>query len=92
MPAPPRGQLERQLEQTQKLVTQGEIARRRRDDIAFALWQEGHTQKDIAERMDRADRAAGGDGITHGQVQKTLFRIRRELEQELVATANGRHR
>jgi transposase len=88
MPAPaPSNPVERELEVQQAKVTAGEIARKRRDAIAFQLWQDGMTQKEVAERLDRADRAAGGEGITHGTCQKMLFRMRKAREQELIEAA-----
>jgi hypothetical protein len=92
MPDRPRSPLERELEVQQKRVTEGDRARERRDAAAFDLWTEGLTQKDIAERLDRADRAAGGEGVTHGQVQKLLYRMRRAREEELVAASSRRRR
>lgn len=92
MPDRPRSPLERELEVQQKAVTHGDIARERRDTAAFQLWDQGMTQKEIAERLDRADRAAGGNGVTHGQVQKALFRMRKAHEAELLAAAPRRRR
>ena len=80
---------ERELERCQELATKGEQARQRRDEIAFRLWQEGMTQKEIAERLDRADRRHGGNGISHGTTQKALFRMRKAREQELLEHAEG---
>lgn len=91
MPAAPRTPLQRQLEQLQKKVTEGELARARLDAVAFSLWtEEMMTQQEIADRMDRADRAAGGEGVTHGRVQKTLYRLRRARENELVLSSSRR--
>jgi transposase len=87
MPAAPRNPVERELEVQQAKVTAGEIARQRRDAIAFELWQGGMTQKEVAERLDRADRAAGGSGISHGTCQKMLFRMRKAIEDELIESA-----
>ncbi len=79
---------ERDLEHYQELATKGEIARTRRDEIAFRLWQDGMTQKEIAERLDRADRRYGGSGISHGTTQKALFRMRKARETELLESAH----
>lgn len=78
---------ERELERLQAAVTKGEASRVLRDELAFELWQDGMTQKEIAERLDRADRRHGGTGITHGTTQKSLFRMRRQREQELIEKA-----
>jgi hypothetical protein len=89
----PRTPLERELEAKQKAATVGQLASQRRDDVAFELWNAGMTQKEIAERLDRADRAAGGSGVSHGMVQKSLYRMRKVREAELVAaSANHRRR
>lgn len=92
MPDRPRNPLERELEVQQKAVTHGDIARERRDAAAFQLWQDGMTQKEIAERLDRADRSAGGTGVTHGMTQKALYRMRKAREEELVAASSRRRR
>ena len=82
-PAPPpaRGQAQRQLETLQKKVTEGQLALARRDELAYAMWQDGMSQAEIAARLDRADRAAGGDGITLAVTQKRLFRLRKRKVQ-----------
>ena len=93
MPDRPRTPLERDLESLQKAVTYGELAREQRDAVAFQLWTEmDMTQREISERLDRADRAAGGDGISHGMTQKLLYRIRKAHEEELLSAANTRRR
>jgi transposase len=92
MPERPRNPLERELESKQKAVTLGELASQRRDDVAFQLWTGGMTQKEIAERLDRADRAAGGAGVSHGMVQKSLYRMRKVREAELVAASTNHRR
>jgi len=79
---------ERELERYQEAVTKGDIARARRDEAAFLLWtQHDMTQKEIAERLDRADRRHGGGGISHGTTQKMLFRIRKSKEAALLEAA-----
>ena len=81
---PPRSQDERNLEAFQEKVAQGEIARVRRDELAFKLWTEGMTQAEIADRLDRADRRGGGEGVTTSTTQKFLFRLRKKKEAELL--------
>ena len=81
---PPRSSDERNLEAYQEKVAQGDIARHRRDELAFALWNDGMTQAEIAERLDRADRRGGGDGVTTSTTQKFLFRLRKKKESELL--------
>ncbi len=75
---------ERSLEKLQKKVAEGEIARGRRDELAFQMWNDGMTQAEIAERLDRADRSAGGQGITASTTQKVLFRLRKKKEAQLL--------
>ena len=88
-PAAPQSQEERDLERLQASVTKGEAARDLRNEIAFGLWMGGMTQQEVAARLDRADRRAGGTGITHGTVQKMLFRMRKARETELVERASS---
>jgi len=92
MPNRARTPIERDLEAQQKRVTIGEIARQKRDAIAFQMWTAGMTQREIAERLDRADRDAGGTGVSHGMTQKLLYRLRKEREAELVVVASARRR
>lgn len=88
----PQSQDERDLERMQGLVTKGEQARKMRDDLAFRLWWKGGlTQADIASRLDRADRRAGGKGISLASTQKSLFRMRRALQHELLQHADNRN-
>jgi transposase len=90
MPGPPRTPDERELEHLQAKVTEGERARERLTELAFRMWMGGYTQKDIAERLDRADRRAGGDGISAGTAQKMLYRARKAREDGLLAEAGVR--
>lgn len=84
-PAPARTPRERELERLQVKATKGALqqarARALRDQLAFRLWREGMAQDEIAARLDRADRSAGGDGVAVTAVQKTLFRYRKRLEE-----------
>lgn len=56
-------------------------------ELAFRMWMDGYTQKDIGERLDRADRRAGGAGISPGTAQKMLYRTRKAKESELLTEA-----
>lgn len=78
---------ERELEHLQAKVTEGERARDRLMELAFRMWMDGYTQKDIGERLDRADRRAGGAGISPGTAQKMLYRTRKAKESELLTEA-----
>ena len=86
MPAPPRTPEERELEKLQRKVAEGEVARKRRDALAFALWQDGMKQAEIADRLDRADKAGGGEGMSSATTQKLIFRYRKAREAELLRT------
>lgn len=81
---PPITQKERELETLQKKMTEADLIRRRsrqrRDALALEMWTEGMNQNELAARLDRADRAAGGNGVEAGAVQKTLFRLRKKKE------------
>ena len=76
---PPKTADERRLEQLQARLTaaQREVATltAERDQLALHLWlDENIPQSEIAERLDRADRRAGGDGISYAQTQKRIWR------------------
>lgn len=75
---PPSSSDERALEQTQARLTKAEadVARLTadRDRVALRLWHAGLPQAEIAERLDRADRRAGGQGISYAATQKRLWR------------------
>ena len=76
---PPRTSDESALESTQSRLTraQRDVARltAQRDALAQRLWRDrSMTQAEIAERLDRADRRAGGDGVSYAQLQKRLWR------------------
>lgn len=75
---PPSTSDERALEQTQARLSKAEadVARlaAERDRIALRLWHAGLPQAEIAERLDRADRRAGGEGISYAATQKRLWR------------------
>jgi hypothetical protein len=61
----------------QRLVTQGQLADSRRKELIFKLHQEGLTQVELAARLDRASRAAGGSGVGEDAVNKLIARQRR---------------
>jgi hypothetical protein len=75
---PPSSTDERALEQVQSRLTRAELDVERlaaeRDRIALRLWHAGLPQAEIAERLDRADRRAGGGGISYAATQKRLWR------------------
>ena len=75
---PPTTATERQLETLQTKLTKAEADAARlatqRDDLALRLWLGGMPQAEIAERLDRADRRAGGAGISYAATQKRLWR------------------
>lgn len=81
MPSAPHTPDERELEHLQALVKKGERARIRRDELALAMYAtKRYSQDDIAARLDRADRRAGGDGVSTSAVQKILYRLRKARE------------
>jgi len=80
MIAPARGPEERQLESLQRKIAEGQVAKKRRDELAFKMWRGGMGQAEIAERLDRADRSGGGGGVGAAATQKALFRYRKALE------------
>jgi hypothetical protein len=76
---PPRSVDERSLEQVQMKLTRAQLEAARltaqRDGLAQQLWFDRRmTQAEIAERLDRADRRSGGDGVSYAQLQKRLWR------------------
>lgn len=86
-PRPAQGPAERVLEQLQKKVTEGQLARDRLTEQAWMLWVDHNmTQQEIASRLDRADRAAGGEGVTYAAVQKMFQRKRQQVNAELGLT------
>lgn len=77
---PPSTATERSLEQIQARLTRAEMEVLRltaeRDDIAMRLWlSDSVPQAEIAERLDRADRRSGGQGISYAATQKRLWRL-----------------
>lgn len=80
-PLPARNPDEARLEQLQTALTNAEADVRKlaaeRDALALHLWLDRRVpQAEIAVRLDRADRAAGGEGVSYAAVQKRLFRER----------------
>ena len=76
---PPRSGDERTLENIQVRLTRAQLEANRlsaqRDGLAQQLWFDRRmTQAEIAERLDRADRWAGGEGVSYAQLQKRLWR------------------
>lgn len=77
---PPKTTDERRLEQLQGRLTaaQRSVAalQEQRDALALRLWLDSCVpQAEIAERLDRADRRAGGPGITYAATQKRIHRL-----------------
>ena len=80
-PGPARSATEARLEEIQRQLTaaMGTVERLmlERDNLALSLWlDESAPQIEVAERLDRADRLAGGPGVTYAALQKRLHRIR----------------
>lgn len=78
---PPRSRTETKLENTQMRLAraQRELVKMtaERDALALHLWLDDRlTQAEIAERLDRADRRAGGPGVSYAAVQRALYRRR----------------
>lgn len=76
MPAPPRSLTEKELERAQKEVTRGLRADEVRRRAMRMLYTDGMTQVEIAARLSRASKAAGGDDVGVDAVQKILKRMR----------------
>ena len=81
---PPRTSDERRLEQVQARLTaaQREVSHltEQRDRLALRLWlDENVPQSEIAERLDRADRRAGGEGVSYAAIQKRIWRRKDEV-------------
>jgi len=74
--APPRSQEERELERSQRTVTQGLLADEKRKKLIVKLYREGMSQVEIAARLDRASRAVGGEGVGEDAVNKLVKRYR----------------
>lgn len=78
-PPRPRTAVERELERTQRTVTKGLIADDRRKQLIVQLYRAGMTQVEITARLDRASRAAGGEGVGEDAVNKLVARSRRKV-------------
>lgn len=76
-----------ELIELQTEIAEREAALIERNEAAFDLWTEGMTQREIAEHLDAADRAAGGPGVTQSAIAKVIYRMRRDREAELMASA-----
>jgi hypothetical protein len=79
-PPPPRTNAERDLERTQRTVTQGVLADERRKRLIMSLYRAGMSQVELAARLSRASRAAGGPPIGEDAVNKLVARYRRRKE------------
>ncbi|HSV39801.1 MAG TPA: hypothetical protein VLI04_13675 [Nocardioidaceae bacterium] len=79
-PRPPRTQEERELERTQRAVTQGVLADERRKHLILSLYRSGMSQVELAARLSRAARAAGGQPIGEDAVNKLVKRYRDKKE------------
>lgn len=80
-PGPPQTSNETRLEDLQMRLTRAlhEVARltAERDDLALRMWLDQRIpQAEIAERLDRADRRAGGEGVSYAAIQKRAWRAR----------------
>ena len=76
---PPSNAVEQRLENTQVRLTKAQLDVARlsaeRDELALRLWlDQSLPQAEITERLDRADRRAGGPGISYAATQKRLWR------------------
>ena len=74
-----RSQPERELERLQRLVTQGILADERRRRLIVELHQGGMTQVELAARLSRASRAAGGSPVGEDAVNKLVKRWRNRV-------------
>lgn len=82
---PPHSARERRLERIQerltKLCIQVTQLTVERDRLVLDLWlRDNVPQAQLAERLDLADRRAGGDGISYAATQKRLWRARNDEE------------
>lgn len=81
------------MEESQRAATEAmalyELNLERRDELAFQLWNDGWSYPQIAERLDAADRSAGGSGVTLSLISKRLYLIRREREDALLEAATS---
>ena len=75
------------LQTLQAAITEGESATIERNELAFRLWREGSTQREIAEALDVVDRSKGGPGVTHAMIAKALGRMRAARENDLIVAA-----
>ena len=81
---PPKTNDERRLETLQSRLTAAQreatSLTEQRDRLALRLWLDKCVpQSEIAERLDRADRRAGGGGISYASIQKRIWRLRDEV-------------
>lgn len=76
----PRNADEVQLEEAQRAIVLGIQAEARKRELLLRLWQKGMTQAELAARLTRASKAAGGGEITTNSVFKVIMKHRRRLE------------
>ena len=75
--------LQARITQTQRQVS---ALIDQRDHLALHLWLHASVaQSEIAERLDRADRRAGGNGISYAATQKRINRLH-NADAELLST------
>ena len=79
-PPPARTQVERELERLQRTVTQGLLADEKRKRLVLALYRDGMSQVEIAARLTRGARSAGGEPVGEDAVNKLVSRYRRRKE------------
>ena len=85
-PLGPHTSKERHLAHLQEEVTRLNIEAAMlaeiRDRLALELWLDDDVpQMHIAQRLDQADRAAGGDGISLAAVQKRMNRLQHRMRR-----------
>jgi transposase len=75
----PTTDLERELERVQRQMTMGQLAEIRRRELIVHLHGEGMSQVELAARLSRASRQAGGNGVKVSAVEHLVRRWRRRL-------------
>lgn len=72
-------ELEEELEAVQRQVTLGQLAEIRRRELVVHLHTEGMSQVELAARLSRASRQAGGNGVKVSAVEHLVRRWRYRL-------------
>lgn len=72
-------ELEQELEAVQRQVTLGQLAEIRRRELVVHLHTEGMSQVELAARLSRASRQAGGNGVKVSAVEHLVRRWRYRL-------------